>query len=473
MKFKYYNYSSLFLALGVFFTSLFSAHLFACEENLTIEGSQALLRERVSHEFDGALVEHDISRVSFGKEGGVLVDGKLSHAWDHFPLKSYATAVRSLENHGAVWSPHDGADKLQKLKEINDFLIEADAEDFEAFVKKMGLLVEDDSVVREQGSAQNEPLKIWHFPMAYTGIYVPKKTKKQNYSFNPEVHEAVTIFIPGIGGTRSVALGVRGVALGFSKTKSFYIPTESEIAHAESKGKPRPQIKKVPEFGDTDKKRGFRAYSVLFDPPLNGLGSGAPGVFGSAEGVLESLRHVQIILSRIYKVPIVLAGRSQGGIVTKAFLSKFEKAPYPVAVGIGMNSTPHLTENFEPDSVRETFVDEKGKLQIRSQMNTAAHTSILHPRAWASYLWATPGYFDLATAGFETPYLELRGTEDSSYDQSSYGVMVEAFAGERENRSIFNYPGSHNGWHNDKKNPENYSDILSAMTQFIQRSLKQ
>ena len=187
--------------------------------------------------------------------------------------------------------------EFQKLEQANQKLaMSGDISRKELL--EMNVIQESQEVVHRVG-ATSEPKQILPFtklylPIACTGILEPQKL------VNDE-HRAILILLPGTGTTFSVAETLCDIAGTFHGRKS------------KNRGRGRKSnqslLTELLPDGET-----FRVASFPTDLPLNGMGSDAPFEFASEQGLMAVIRHVHLVLSRLYPHrPVFIAGRSQGG----------------------------------------------------------------------------------------------------------------------------------------------------------------
>lgn len=277
-------------------------------------------------------------------------------------------------------------------------------------------------------------------PLAYTGVLLPNVINKK--PVKTDQYEAVIIFIPGIGFESSVANSVMEVASTFTKV-----------------GNP------AFELGDGRK---FRAIGIPLDAPLNGLAEDAPYALGSPEGNLAVLRHAQLILEAFYPgKKIIVAGRSQGGLVAARYAMEY--SDFTAAVGLNPSHTRRdIVEHVV--AVHEDF-DLMKKLGMDPN---------IHPLSWNAHLDYTELY-DIENPQRETrvPTLVLLGTEDKGYPQPKYRLAfqewVDPMQVSLENRDIrsglrraVQIPGGHNTWMRPNgKGSEEFDRNLEVMVDFL------
>ena len=278
----------------------------------------------------------------------------------------------------------EGKEELKKLIEINEWLENTSLTQDELFTKGFIKAGNQNPIKKTKGADQNLEFTELLFPIAHTGIYLPK------VKFDAKIHKTILMLLPGIGSTFSNAQTVTNIALTFTK----------------------PKLR--PELGDTKMSGGnpiinFRAYSIPVDMPLNGMATLAPDAFATAEGTLAVTRHVHLILMKLYpNIPISIAGRSQGGLIAMKMGERYGPNEGLHAV-IALNPSPTDLNNLKA-SVR---IHEEDIQKIVKDDDLK-----LEPKPWQAYRIVTSTYPNEVHSKAKTHIFLGRG--DPSYQQDIY-----------------------------------------------------
>ncbi|MEB3180923.1 MAG: hypothetical protein VKL59_18105, partial [Nostocaceae cyanobacterium] len=270
--------------------------------------------------------------------------------------------------------------QLEKLKQINQKL-EKFHEISRQELLEMKVIQESQELVYRVGATsetqQKLPFKRLYLPMACTGILEPQKLVD-------ETHCAIKILLPGTGTTFSVAETLCDIAGTFHGRKS----------KNRGQGRKSNQSLITQSLPNGEK---FRVASFPTDLPLNGMGSDAPFEFASELGLITMIRHVHLVLSRLYpQRPVFLAGRSQGGVAAILYAQHYEDLAGAIAV-----NPPHPDPELFQFTV--TYLEDKAKV-LADLLHAPGVT--LHERSWNAYKTFTPN-FDYPSRQSLSPILIL------------------------------------------------------------------
>lgn len=283
------------------------------------------------------------------------------------------------------------------------------------------------------GAAQRLPFSKLRLPMAYTGILEPHKSVTS-------IHRAIQILLPGTGTTFSVAQTLCDVAGTFHGRKS------------KNRGRGR-ESRDVPAPGFPSNET-FRVASFPTDLPLNGMGSDAPFEFASERGLMAVIRHVHLVLSRLYpRRPVFVSGRSQGGIAAILYAQHYRDVAGVIAV-----NPPHP----DPELFRFTIDYLEDKASVLAELLHVPGVS-LHQRSWDAYKTFTPS-FDYPARASLSPTMVLVSLGDPFNLFPRYAHMLRAFA-VGHNRQLRIYDAGHNLW--DRKRSEIYREVIGHQAQFM------
>lgn len=283
------------------------------------------------------------------------------------------------------------------------------------------------------GARQRLPFSKLRLPMAYTGILEPHKSVTQ-------IHRAIQILLPGAGTTFSVAETLCDVAGTFHGRKS------------KNRGRGRESRSVLtPVFPSNET---FRVASFPTDLPLNGMASDAPFEFASERGLMAVIRHVHLVLLRLYpRRPVFIAGRSQGGIAAVLYAQHHRDVAGVIAV-----NPPHP----DPELFQFTVDYLEGKASALAELLHAPGVT-LHRRSWEAYKTFTPS-FDYPARSSLSPTLVLVSLGDPFNLFPRYAHMLRAFAvGEKRQLRIFD--AGHNLW--DRKKTALYQEVIGHQARFM------
>ena len=328
--------------------------------------------------------------------------------------------------------------ELQKLECINQELEKLRDIDRHQLLE-MNVIRESQELVHRVGAThevgQQLPFTKLYLPMAFTGILEPKKSVN-------ETHRAIQILLPGTGTTFSVAETLCDVAGTFHGRKS------------KNRGGGRKSnqslLTQLLPGGET-----FRVASFPTDLPLNGMGSEAPFEFASKQGLMVVMRHVHLVLSRLYpERPVFMAGRSQGGIAAILYAQHYEDLAGAIAV-----NPPHP----DPELFRFTVQYLEGKANVLADLLHAPGVT-LHDRSWEAYKTFTPS-FDYPSKRSLSPILMLVSLGDPFNLFPQYSHALKAFAENDEKNQLYLLDAGHNLW--DRKSTDTYREVINLQAQFM------
>lgn len=332
---------------------------------------------------------------------------------------------------------------LQKLEQFNQKL-ESISVISRQELMAMGVIKESqDPVCRVgavDGKGQALPFTKLNLPIAHIGLLEPKKAVD-------ETHKAIQILLPGTGTTFSVAETTCDVAGTFHGRKS------------KNRGRGRKTnqslLAQVLPRGEA-----FRVASFPTDLPQNGMGSEAPFEFSSEPGLLAVLRHVHLVLSRLYPDrPVFMGGRSQGGIASILYAQKYEDLAGAIAV-----NPPHP----DPELFRFTveYLEEQAGV-LAELLHVPGVT--LHEASWNAYKEFTPT-FNYPARSCQSPVLVLVSLGDPFNLFPQYAEKLQEFAEGDVNCELQILDAGHNLW--SRKDAETYEQVIQLQAQFMLRKMK-
>ena len=198
----------------------------------------------------------------------------------------------------------------------------------------------------------------------------------------------------------------------------------------------------------------FRVASFPTDLPLNGMDSDAPFEFASERGLMTVIRHVHLVLARLYpRRSVFIAGRSQGGIAAVLYAQCYGDVAGVIAV-----NPPHP----DPELFEFTIDYLEGKASVLAELLHAPGVT-LHHRSWEAYKTFTPS-FDYPARSSLSPTLILVSLGDPFNLFPKYAHMLKAFAvGEKRQLRIFD--AGHNLW--DRKVVGTYQEVIGLQSRFM------
>lgn len=328
--------------------------------------------------------------------------------------------------------------QLEQLEKINQKL-----ENIEKISRQelldMEVIQESQELVYRVGAdsetRQQLPFKKLYLPMACTGILEPKKAVDEN-------HCAIQILLPGTGTTFSVAETLCDVAGTFHGRKS------------KNRGQGRKSSTSVIIQKQPNGKI-FRAASFPTDLPLNGMGSNAPFEFANEQGLVTMIRHVHLVLSRLYpNRPVFVSGRSQGGIAAILYAQHYDDLAGAIAV-----NPPHPDPELFEFTV--TYLEDKAKV-LAELLHAPGVT--LHEPSWNAYKTFTPN-FDYPSRQSLSPILVLVSLGDPFNLFPQYADAQKEFAEKEEKCQVEIMDAGHNLW--DRKSVDTYREVINLQAKFM------
>ena len=308
----------------------------------------------------------------------------------------------------------------------------------------MGLIRESEETVYRVGSTDEDrqtlPFRKLHLPKACIGLLEPNKAVDEN-------HCALQILLPGTGTTFSTAETLCDVAGTFHGRKS------------RNRGRRREANPNILDQIEWNGKK-FRVASFPTDLPLNGMGSDAPFDFASERGLMAVIRHVHLILSRLYPGrPVFVSGRSQGGITAILYAQHYEDVAGVIAV-----NPPHP----DPELFRFTVEYLESKADVLSELLHVPGVD-LHHRSWEAYKTFTPS-FNYPSRKALSPIMAMVSLGDPFNLFPQYAHALQAFAESDEKHHVHILDAGHNLW--DRKSVETYRKVILMQSRFILDQIK-
>ncbi len=328
--------------------------------------------------------------------------------------------------------------ELKRLERVNQELARV-SEISRHELLEMKVIQESQELVYRVGATSEEKQKLpfmkLYLPMAFTGILEPNKSVDQS-------HRAILILLPGTGTTFSVAETLCDIAGTFHGRKS------------KNRGRGRKSnqslLTELLPDGET-----FRVASFPTDLPLNGMGSDAPFEFAGKEGLMTVIRHVHLVLSRLYPDrPVFIGGRSQGGIAAILYAQHYDDLAGAIAV-----NPPHP----DPELFQFTVQYLEDKAKVLAELLHAPGVT-LHERSWEAYKTFTPE-FDYPSKLSLSPILTLVSLGDPFNLFPQYAHALKAFAENDEKNQLHILDAGHNLW--DRKSVETYREVINLHAQFM------
>lgn len=332
--------------------------------------------------------------------------------------------------------------ELKKLEQINQKL-ENITEISRQELLEMKVIEESQDPVHRVGAAdgkgQSLPFKRLYLPMAYTGLLEPKKAVDEN-------HRAIQILLPGTGTTFSVAETLCDVAGTFHGRKS------------KNRGRGRKSSQNLLAQLLPGNKI-FRAASFPVDLPLNGMGSDAPFEFASELGLVTMLRHVHLVLSRLYpNRPVFMAGRSQGAVASILYAQHYEDLAGAIAI-----NPPHP----DPELFQFTVDYLENKAGVLSELLHAPGVT-LHESSWKAYKTFTPS-FNYPYRASLSSILILVSLGDPFNLFPRYAQKLQSFAEGEEKCELQILDAGHNLW--SRKAEETYQAVVGLQAKFMLKKI--
>ncbi|NEO86401.1 MAG: alpha/beta hydrolase [Spirulina sp. SIO3F2] len=328
--------------------------------------------------------------------------------------------------------------EFQQLKKINQEL-ENTPKISRKELLEMGVIRESQDLVYRvgaaEGKAQQLPFKKLYLSIAHTGILEPKKAVD-------DTHQAIQILLPGTGTTFSVAQTLCDVAGTFHGRKS------------KNRGRDRRSSQSLLTQLLPEGQK-FRVASFPTDLPLNGMGETAPWEFASEEGLVTMLRHVHLVLSRLYpNRPVFMGGRSQGGIASILYAQHYADLAGAIAV-----NPPHP----DPELFRFTVEYLEGKASILADLLHVPGVS-MHDPSWNAYKTFTPA-FNYPAQPLLSPLLVLVSLGDPFNLFPQYAHKLQEFADNDEKCDLQILDAGHNLW--SRKEAETYQAVIKLQLDFM------
>jgi len=325
------------------------------------------------------------------------------------------------------FNPEEGAEQITKLSRIN-LQIEAGRHTIESMTNNGWIKQGPQRVIHKK---QQNPFSVETFPLAHTGIYIHQEGVQP-------LHKAIIILLPGLGTIDSNALSLLDIGGVLHKTKK-------------SRNRGAGSFKNPLNTMNNGQKVRFAAFPT--DLPLNGLGRQAPFAFGSPEAIMQSIRHVHLILSLRYpNLPVYIAGRSQGGLAAITYAQRYHDVAGVIAVNPSHPNTQIIRGSVriheDPTILGEIWQGVK-----------------LDPKTWTAYKTFT-SQFRLEQRS-AAPTLIMLGDADLSYPKHNYLFAFRKFVQtDRNNRGmVILEKGEHNLW-NLKDVPQLHR-VVSLMGEFL------
>ncbi len=333
--------------------------------------------------------------------------------------------------------------ELKKLEQVNQELEKVpNLSRYELL--EMKVIQESQDLVHRVGATsepkQRLPFTKLYLPMAFTGILEPNKLVN-------ETHRAIQILLPGTGTTFSVAETLCDIAGTFHGRKS------------KNRGRGRKSSQSLLTQLLPDGEI-FRVASFPTDLPLNGMGADATFEFASEQGLMAVIRHVHLVLSRLYPHrPVFITGRSQGGVAAILYAQHYDDLAGAIAV-----NPPHP----DPELFQFTVQYLENKAEILADLLHAPGVT-LHDRSWQAYKTFTP-FFDYPSKLSLSPILILVSLGDPFNLFPQYAHALKRFAENDKKCQLHILDAGHNLW--DRKSADTYREVIHLQTQFMLNHLK-
>lgn len=345
-----------------------------------------------------------------------------------------STFLPSLSNECAFWlqgpqfqkkftsiDPDDGRQELDNLIQLNHWLEakeQAGALTSELLYQAGILKLDAEEQVQDQ-YGRDQPFRIARMPFAFTGVYLPTKKRK---ILDGNGHDGVMILLPGIG-------------MEVSKADSLWTMASRFV-----KGDGR-LFRRDP----TSDKLKLRMVAVPSDVTLNGLQDDAPYCFASPEGTTAVVRHIHLILRTLYPgKPVVIFGRSQGGLIAIQYARHFGDFALAIA------GNPSHTDSYVIETDILAHEDKE-----YARVNSLATNE--HPRAWDAYKRYTYQYDGYRHPSLTQVLVQL-GTQDASYPQPYYGNLIWGWRHQHSTHRIVQVFDAKHHLYRD-----NFDEVVSAM----------
>ena len=301
-------------------------------------------------------------------------------------------------------------------------------------------VLENQETVYRSGSTNNPkqtlPFSRLLLPLAFTGILKPHKMVD-------ETHKAIQIMLPGTGTTFSVAETLCDIAGTFHGRKS------------KNRG-----IKRQADRCVSNQNKKFRVASFPADLPLNGMASDSPFEFASERGIIAMIRHVHLVLRKLYpNLPIFISGRSTGGAAAISYAQHYDDISGVIAINPPYPDSELLQYTIKYMEDRANTLDEL--------LNATGIA--LHPDSWNAFKIFMP-LFSYTRRPSLSPTLILISSNDPLNFYPYYAQALQNFANENNNRTIQIINADNNNlW--DRKLVDTYHEVVSSQFQFISHQL--
>jgi len=291
-------------------------------------------------------------------------------------------------------------------------------------------------------------------PLIGTSILLPNPKVNK---FIPGVHQAIVVVIPGTGTNKSTASTV------FHVGQTFYKHEGKGSFH--------------PAWGDqmTSSNQivhGFRAISVIFDPPGNsGYGKGAYEILTTADGVLSSMRLVQLIVQRLFPdLPFIFTGRSQGGLQALAYAHLYGPED-GVIHGLAINPSPTSRAAL----MDSNFLQEKDG-SIVDTVGSKSHPIAIDPLMWLAHsLYTVDFNFIFQQPAKASTTLIYSPNDTLSYKMQTYQPWANSYHNTQLKQETIAVPeelnAPHDLWH--QKNNKLYRWTTDLMAEKFIHALRQ
>lgn len=307
----------------------------------------------------------------------------------------------------------DGIEHIAALRTLNDEL-EAKLEKGELTAAELfdrGIVAYSPEVLLNKQN-QTIPFRKLLTPKSFKGLLIPTKKGKD---INPQLFDGTFLAYAGIGFDVSTEMSLLEIA------GTFINGSNPSLA--------------ITPFGKKLKMIGIPAAA-----PMNGMGSDAPFGIGSAEGMVEVLRHDVIIVTVLFgKKPFVI-GRSQGGLNAKLAASRVRG----IRGAIGLNSS-----NPIPSIVQGTIDshEEMAKPENVAHANACGFSCNFHELSWEAHRVHTSSYeIPVMHEPSQAPVLHLVGSKDWAYPAEWLPSWQAWTAQQPDKRQIKIFNGPHNMW---------------------------
>jgi pimeloyl-ACP methyl ester carboxylesterase len=307
--------------------------------------------------------------------------------------------------------------KLEALEQANEKITAAIVA---GFASELWLGTEGYLKAGPKEYVQTEKRKFFRqllFPLAHTGLLFPEIVKananpnnRKKIAVDVSTYQAAIIFLPGVGFTVSQS------------------DTVIEIAQTFTKGH---------NPGLHQSRTPLRAVGLPMDVTLNGMASAAPYLFGSRRGSMAMLRHAHLILHVLYPhLKIIVAGRSQGGLISFAYGQTYND--FGLVAAIAANPTYPAGE----------ILRKSNEIHIQPELlERLGMDKNYHPAGFRSYLEFTErDYARVLTDANKIPLIGLVAEKDEGYPQPDYVAAYQRWVSNRPDSRIVVIDAEHHFW---------------------------